>query len=183
MCHSNFNTIIYQTTGTRYLINRIKKTSIEWLVRKCVFCNIKREGFQCNNCQNVNKLVYFLVNPGFSLLNYYEMFKILHWNVVLLDNLYSRYSIVIPRNYAFMSYSLSTLIRHQNTTNFNHIWIKIIIIYWPSITIFDAITFTIFPKDNKAKGTFLLKKGQLLHFLSSDWRAIVCLPLANRTRS
>ena len=72
-----------------------------------------------------------------------------------------------------MSRSLSTLIRHQNTTKSNHIWIKIIIIYWPSITIFYAITFTIFPKDNKAKGTFLLKKSNFT--FSQLWLASYCL--------
>ena len=122
MWHSNFNTIIYHTTGTWYLINKTK-TSIEWLVRKCVFCNIKREGFQCNNCQNVNKSVKFFVNPGFLLLNYHEMLKILHWNVMLLDNLYCIYRIVVPRNWAFISHSLlSTSFRHQNTTKSNPIW-------------------------------------------------------------
>ena len=62
------------------------------------------------------------MNPGFSLLNYHEMLKILHWNVMLLDNLYSIYRIVVPRNWAFISHSLKTLIRHQNTTESNHIW-------------------------------------------------------------
>ena len=105
--------------------------------------------------------------------------KILQWIVMLWEIPNSININVILRNSVFIYHAARPPLRIKRQLNPIKFGLKIILIYWPSITNFIyPITINIFQNTTKRKKVFFSLKGtSFIYALSSNWRIIVFIPL------